>query len=292
MSEDEGRNVLADELARKGYIRTTAVEGAFRAVPRHLFIPEAAPDLAYRDEAVSVETPEGMAESSASQPSIVAKMLEQSGVESGDRVLEVGTATGYNAALLSRLTGEEGRVVTVEINESLALRARRSLSAAGFSRVEVVCADGSSGHPEEAPYDRIIVTTGAPDIALAWREQLAPGGRLVLPLELWPGLQVCIAFEPSGDHLASVAAAWCGFLRMGGELAGAEEEIERPDERPVDEASLEARLRVLRDVHLVSGSPFPEWFRMRAYRRDSAPVPDSEELVIEKKLSRLALDQL
>lgn len=291
MSVNDGRDALTDELARKGYIRTAAVERAFRAVPRHLFVPEVDLDHAYRDEVLPIETPNCAVASSASQPAIVAEMLEQLGTEPGDRVLEVGTATGYNAALLAYLVGESGSVVTAEINESLARRARRSLAAAGYSCVEVLNADGASGYPECAPYDRIIVTAGAPDIAPAWREQLAAGGRLVVPLELWPGLQVCVAFEPAKDHLASVAAAWCGFLRMGGEFAGSEEEVERPDERPAFEVSLESRLRGLRDASLASGLPFPEWFRMRAYPRGSA-APDSEELVIEKRWSRLVLDQL
>lgn len=248
------------------------------------------PEQAYLNEVVSIETPDGVAESSASQPAIVAEMLEQLDTEPRDRVLEVGTATGYNAALLAHLVGEEGRVVTVEINEYLVRRARRSLDAAGLGRVEVAHADGGLGYPEGAPYHRIVVTTGASDISPAWREQLAPGGRLVLPLEIWPGLQMCVAFEPAGDHLTSVTAAWCGFLRMGGEFAASEEE--RPKERPGSEASLEARLRGLRDASLASGLPFPEWFRMRAYPQGSTSVPDSEELVIEKKWSRLVLDQL
>lgn len=291
MSVDDSKNVLADELARKGYIRTAAVEEAFRAAPRHLFIPEVEPDHAYRDEVIPIETPNSTVASSASQPAIVAEMLEQLGAKPGDRVLEVGAATGYNAALLAHLVGESGSVVTVEINESLAQRARRNLAASGYDRVEVLNTDGGLGCAAGAPYDRIIVTAGAPDIAPAWREQLAPEGRLVLPLELWPGLQVCVAFEPAKDHLASVAAAWCGFLRMGGELAGPGE-AECPDERPVSETSLESRLRGLRDASLASGLPFPEWFRMRAYARDSVPLPDSEELVIEKRLSRIVLDQL
>lgn len=293
MSVSDGRNVLADELGRKGYVRTASVERAFRAVPRHLFIPEVDPDRAYRDEVVPIEVPGGTVASSASQPAIVAQMLEQLGIEPGDRVLEVGAATGYNAALMAHLVGEGGHVVTVEIDQSLARRARESLAAAGYARVEVIHADGGLGHPEGAPYDRIIVTTGAPDIAPAWRDQLAPEGRLVLPLELWPGLQVCAAFEPAEGHLASVAAVWCGFLRMSGEFADQDEaEVERPDQRAVSGTALEARLRGLRDVSLASGLPFPEWFRMRAYPRESGCVPDSEELIIEKRWSRLVLDQL
>lgn len=283
---------MTEELVRKGYVRTASVEAAFRAVPRHLFVPEVAPGRAYYDEVVPIETPGGAAASSASQPAIVAQMLEQLGVEPGGRVLEVGAATGYNAALMAHLVGEEGHVVTVEIEETLAQRARESLVEAGFGSVEVMHADGGMGHAERAPYDRIIVTAAAPDIAPSWREQLTTGGRLVLPLELWPGLQVCAAFEPAGDHLVSVSGAWCGFLCMGGEFAAPEETVERSGERTASGTTLEARLRGLRDASLASGLPFPEWFRMRAYPRESGYVPDSEELIVEKRWSWIALDQL
>lgn len=303
MSNNAGRNGLVDELKRRGHIRTVSVEAAFGAVSRHLFIPEVTLERAYRDEVVPIEVlPGGEVASSASQPAIVAQMLEQLSIVPGDRVLEVGAATGYNAALMAHLVGEEGHVVTVEIDGSLARRARESLAAAGYEHVEVVHGDGGLGHPAGAPYDRIILTTGAPDIAPAWRKQLAPEGRLVLPLELWSGLQVCVAFEPAEDylgreHLVSVAAAWCGFLRMGGEFAAPESdpeeaEVERPDEGTVSETAIEARLRGLRDASLASGLPFPEWFRMRAYPRELGYVLDSEELIIEKRWSRLVLDQL
>lgn len=298
VSADEKRNALTDELKLKGAIRTAPVEVAFRAVPRHLFVPEVDPERAYRDEMIPIEVPCGEAASSASQPAIVAQMLEQLELAPGQSILEVGAATGYNAALMAHLVGEEGHVVTVEIDEALALRARESLAAVGSEHVEVVHGDGGLGHPEQAPYDRLIVTTGAADIAPAWREQLAPGERLVLPLELWPGLQVCAAFEPAEDdlgrnYLQSVAATWCGFLRMGGEFAGPEEgEAERPRKEAVSGTGLEARLRGLRDASLATGLPFPEWFRMRAYPRELGSVPDSDELVVEKGWSRIALDQL
>lgn len=185
--------------------------------------------------------------------------------------------------------------MTVEINEPLAHRARESLAAAGFGKVEVINADGGLGYPEKAPYDRIAITTGAPDIVPVWREQLAYDGRLVLPLELWPGLQVCVAFEPAGDHLESAAAEWCGFLRMGDKFAAPEDsEVERPGEgeRAVPRTALEARLRELRDASLATGLPFPEWFRMRAYPQGTGSVPNSEELIVEKKWSRIVFDQL
>lgn len=306
---EDHRHTLADELLRKGAILTAPVKAAFRYVPRHLFVPEVDPDRAYRDEVIPIEAP-GSAEevaSSASQPAVVARMLEQLAIEPGDRILEVGTATGYNAALMAYLVGEGGRVVTVELAEALAHRARGSLAAVlekGFGPVEVVHADGARGYPEQAPYDRIVVTVAAPDIAPAWRQQLAPGGRLAMPLELWTGLQVCVAFEPAEDrlgreHLASVAGAWCGFLSMGGELAQPQftDQSESlgylSEERADSRIAFEARLRGLRAASLATGLPFPEWLRIRAYPRELDYTLDSEEdLILEKDFSRLVLDQL
>lgn len=293
---------MTDELISRGSILTSSVEAAFRAVPRHLFIPEVGPGRAYRNEVVPIGTPQrGERASSASQPSIVAWMLEGLRVQPGERVLEVGSGSGYNAALLAHLVGEEGRVVTVELEAGLAHRARKSLARAGFGGVEVIHADGGLGHPGGAPYDRIVVTAAAPDIAPAWREQLTPAGRLALPLELWPGLQVCAAFEPAEDylgrdHLLSVAGEWCGFLPMGGESADSENtESERPDKRrgSTDSATaLEARLRGLRAASLATGLPFPEWLRIRAYRRELDYALGSEEVIVEKSWSRLVLEQL
>ncbi len=290
MSAHNGRNTLADELQRRGHIRTSSVESAFRTVPRHLFVPEVAPDQAYRDEVVPITVPGKANASSASQPAIVAQMLEQLELSPGQRVLEIGTASGYNAALMAHIVDEEGQVVTVEIEGTLTQRARERLDAAGFGRVEVVHADGGLGYPDEAPYDRIIVTAGSWDIAPAWREQLNSSGRLTLPLEVWPSLQVCVAFKPekdaSGDHLASVAAQWCGFLRLRGEFAGPESGPGEPEvELPIEE-----RLRVLRDESQASGRPFPEWLRIRAYPRGSGYIPSPEELVVEKRWSRLIFD--
>lgn len=295
MSVEGSRNILVDGLVRKGVIRSAPVESAFRNVARHLFAPEVEPDVAYRDEVIPIEVPGKEGASSVSQPAIVATMLEQLQLESGHRVLEVGAGSGYNAALMAHMVGKKGRVVTVEIEEALARRAREHLGAAGFGRVEVVHGDGGLGHPEEAPYDRIVLTAGAPDIAPAWREQLGSGGRLVLPLELRPGLQVCVAFEPvkdsAGDHLQSVAARWCGFVSLRGGFAAAEPSPEDPEiERPAEGSALEQKLHALREVSLASGLFFPEGLRIRVYPRRANYTPLSQESVIDKEWSTLVLD--
>lgn len=215
----ELRDLLVDRLVAGGRIRSRPVEEAFRAVPRHLFLPGTETPQAYADQAIPTRwAGDGRPVSSSSQPSIMAVMLEQLGVEAGQRVLEIGAGTGYNAALLAHLTGVTGAVVTVDIDAEVAGSARGRLDAAGLTRVLVACADGASGWAAGAPYDRIIVTASARDLAPAWCDQLGGGGRLVLPLSL-RGVQQSVAFGRRGDHLASLSAVPCGFMPLEGALA-------------------------------------------------------------------------
>lgn len=125
----------------------------------------------------------GTAVSSAYSPNLVAEMLELLAVEPESRVLEIGAATGINAALLAEL-GQTGHVTTIEIDDDLADGARRSLDRAGYPRVDVICCDDDLGQPGGEPYDRIVVTAGAWDIPAAWWQQVAPGGRIVVPVRL------------------------------------------------------------------------------------------------------------
>lgn len=186
-SADAGvlRGKMVDWLLSWGGIRSVAVEAAMRAVPRHLFVPETPLKQAYgRDSVVTHRDAAGVAISSASGPGAVAGMLDQLSVRPGHRVFEVGAGTGYNAACLAELAGPSGLVTTVDIGAEMVADARRGLAAAGYGRVRVVHGDGAEGCSDDAPYDRIIVTAGAWEVMPAWREQLAPGGRLVLPLRI------------------------------------------------------------------------------------------------------------
>ena len=212
---------LVEELKRRGWIRTPRVEAAFRAVPRHLFVPGVPLDDVYRDQPIPTKrSASGEFVSSSSQPAIMAIMLEQLGLAPGHRVLEIGAGTGYNAALMAHIVGDTGQVVTVDIDEDLVAGAREHLLAAGCDAVvRVVCGDGGFGHPDVALYDRIILTVGAWDIVPAWREQLKPDGRLVLPLSI-EGSQLCVAFEPRSDHLESVSVEDGGFMMLRGAFAG------------------------------------------------------------------------
>ena len=209
---------LVDGLVARGAITDGRVEAALRTVPRHLFLPSLAPADVYRDHAIATKWIDGEAVSSSSQPQIMATMLQQLDVAPGHRVLEIGAGTGYNAALLAHLVGEAGEVVTLDVDDDIVESARAHLAMAGCDRVRVVRADGAFGFAEGAPWDRIILTVGAWDLAPAWGEQLRPDGRLVLPLTLGGG-QRSVAFTPATDHLVSVVLRDCMFMRLRGALA-------------------------------------------------------------------------
>jgi protein-L-isoaspartate(D-aspartate) O-methyltransferase len=215
------RQELVDKLKANELIGTPSVEAAFRGVLRHLFVPIWPIEAVYSDRALPTKVnDDGTWLSSSSQPAIMAIMLEQLGLETGDAVLEIGAGTGYNAALMAHIVGATGRVVTVDIEQDLVTAARENLSAGGFENVAAISADGGYGFPEDAPYDRIILTVGAPDILPAWVEQLKPGGRLVLPLAVTTG-QWSIAFERVGDHLVGLSVRACGFMLLRGAFAEA-----------------------------------------------------------------------
>lgn len=217
--------VLVDKLKAAGHIWSPGVEAAFRAVPRHVFLPGVSVEAVYRDEAIPTKHLDGEVVSSSSQPKIMAVMLEQLGLEPGHRVLEVGAGTGYNAALMAHIVGDAGQVITVDIDEDIVENARAHLAEAGFGRVQVTCGDGGFGYAGGAPYDRIILTVGAWDIAPAWREQLRTGGRLVLPLSL-RGAQRSAAFELSDGHLTSVSVKNCIFMPLRGAFANPETHVQ------------------------------------------------------------------
>jgi protein-L-isoaspartate(D-aspartate) O-methyltransferase len=249
---DAARTRMVDDLRDSGRLTSPEVEAAFRAVPRHVFLPEVAGAEAYQDRAFVIKTSDrGAPVSSSSQPAMMAIMLEQLQLGHGDQVLEVGTGTGYNAAVMARLVGERGSVVTVDIAEDLVARARANLAAARAGDVIVVCGDGGFGAPDYAPYDKIIVTAGAWDIAPAWLAQLRPGGRLVLPLSVRGG-QLSVAFERGDRCWRSRSVSPCGFIPMTGAFRSPERYlpvgpqsgmyVRTDDGRPVDTEALHAAL--------------------------------------------------
>lgn len=227
MGEDESwalRMRMVDGLVAGGRIRTAAVERAFRVVPRHVFLPDLPLEQAYQDEAVATKWQDGVAVSSASQPAMMAIMLEQLEPRPGHRVLEVGAGTGYNAALLAELVDPGGAVAAVDIDDDLVLGAADHLRSAGAGAVTLATRDGALGYPELAPYDRIMLTVGSWDVQPAWWRQLAPGGRLLLPLSVH-GSQLSVALDlvdGPEPRLCSVSVRSCAFVRLRGAGAGPE----------------------------------------------------------------------
>jgi protein-L-isoaspartate(D-aspartate) O-methyltransferase len=200
--------MVREQLIARG-IRSLRVLEAMRLVPRHLFVPAEEIDLAYADGPLPIGHWQTI-----SQPYIVALMTELLDLHPGDRVLEVGTGSGYQTAILSKLAGE---VHTVELLPDLAEHARSRLSELHCSNVHVHTGDGSLGWPQAAPYDKVLVTACAPQVPQPLLDQLADPGRLVLPvggrasqvLEIWShrGMAfthqsgIAVAFVPlRGEH--------------------------------------------------------------------------------------------
>ncbi|MFW5898823.1 MAG: protein-L-isoaspartate O-methyltransferase [Candidatus Saliniplasma sp.] len=177
MSYERDRSKLVKRLKRHGYIESEEVEQAMSEVPRHLFVPENVRSRAY------VDSPQPIGQGQTiSAPHMVAMMVENLDLKKGQKVLEVGGGRGYHAAVIAEIVGKEGKVITMELLKSLADEAENVLKAAGYEHVDVVAGDGSSGYQKEAPYDRISVACGAPDIPPPLLDQLKVGGKMLIPV--------------------------------------------------------------------------------------------------------------
>jgi protein-L-isoaspartate(D-aspartate) O-methyltransferase len=173
----EENEELIEHLKSLGALKSKTLEEAIRKFPRHKFIPKLLRQVAYDDMPLRIDGSQTI-----SQPLVVAIMTEALEIKWGNKVLEVGTGSGWQAALLSYLVGDKGRVYTIEILEELFNMARENLREAGARNVNPMLGDGSIGFDEEAPFDRIIVTAAAPKIPEALIEQLKPNGILVAPV--------------------------------------------------------------------------------------------------------------
>jgi protein-L-isoaspartate(D-aspartate) O-methyltransferase len=214
----ELRAALVAQLRAEGKIASAAVEAACLTVARERFLPEDTPletAYAYDSSVITKRDEHGTALSSVSAAYIQARMLEQANLQPGMTVLEIGSG-GLNAALIAEIVGDQGRVVTVDIDPDVTDRAAKLLDENGYgNRVRVMVADAENGVPDEGPFDAIIVTVGAWDIAPAWLRQLAPDGTLVLPLVM-NGVTRTLGFRRNGDHLVSTSVEVAGFVAMQG----------------------------------------------------------------------------
>lgn len=206
------RNEMVDEqLAGRGLNDERVLE-AMRAVPRHLFVPKQQEKWAYEDSPLPIGYGQTI-----SQPYIVAYMTEQLELKSGDRVLEIGTGSGYQAAVLAELVEE---VYSIEIVPELAEQAANNLARAGYKKVQTRQGDGYQGWPEAAPFDAIIITAAAESIPAPLVEQLAPGGKLIMPKGPVGGYQELILAEKVGDTVKTrslLPVRFVPFTREGDE---------------------------------------------------------------------------
>lgn len=195
------------QLRRRG-IADERVLAAMEAVPRHEFVPPDQQGRAYADSALPIG--EGQ---TISQPWIVAAICQALRLSGSERVLEIGSGSGYSAAVLSRLAAA---VVGVERHPSLAAGARRALDRIGIENVELLVGDGSRGMPERAPFEAIAVHATAPAPPRSLLGQLADGGRLVVPIAT-DSVDLLTAFERRGDELRSEEIGPCRFVPLIGE---------------------------------------------------------------------------
>ncbi|MFQ6091016.1 MAG: methyltransferase domain-containing protein [Candidatus Bipolaricaulia bacterium] len=231
-----------DELKERGAIKSKQIERAFRRVERHRLLewlylegdegkfeyagkrfarrdfdlqdPDPALlEVIYSDRALltRLDPP-----SSTSQPTLVAEMLE---FGRGMNVLEIGAGTGYNAALMQEIVGDGGHITTIDIQEEVVEQTRRLLEAAGYDKIEIIAKDGAFGHPENAPYDRIVATVGCPDISFRWAEQLTNDGFMLIPLQHGgEGFDPLVRIWKEDGRLIGKFVGSSGFMSIGGEL--------------------------------------------------------------------------
>lgn len=198
--------MVREQIEERG-VRDPRVLAALRKVPRHRFVPAESQTLAYRDHPLPIGYGQTI-----SQPYIVALMSELAEVEPGESVLEVGTGSGYQAAVLAEMGA---RVASVEIVEPLAEQAAALLRELGYERVEVRSGDGYHGWPEKAPFDAIVVTAAPPEIPEPLKEQLALGGRLVAPIG--SRLQELVVLTRTPEGLLERRVLPVRFVPMTGE---------------------------------------------------------------------------
>jgi protein-L-isoaspartate(D-aspartate) O-methyltransferase len=184
------RALVAEQIEARGG-RSPAVLRALAAVPRERFVPPAESLRAYDDSPLPIG-----AGQTISQPFVVALMAAAAELTGSERVLEIGTGSGYGAAVLAELALE---VYTIERRAELAEEARRRLVAEGYARVRVRAGDGTLGWPEAAPFDAIVVTAGGPSAPPSLLAQLRPGGRLVMPIGASPSVQSLVRMRRAAD---------------------------------------------------------------------------------------------
>jgi protein-L-isoaspartate(D-aspartate) O-methyltransferase len=253
--------MVEDQIAARG-VRSEAVLGALRKVAREAFLPERLREFAYEDSPLPIA-----AGQTISQPYIVALMTEALDLKGGERVLEIGTGSGYAAAVLAEIAAE---VYTVERIGQLAAKAASTLEALGYRNVHVVHADGTLGWAAAAPYDAIIVAAGGPEVPASLKEQLKVGGRLVIPIGSDPRAQELVRVtRTSSDEFATEDIADVRFVPLVGKEGWA------PEELPVPAGARPARRRP------------PEADAVRAIAASAEPFDSIGDAALDPLLERI-----
>jgi protein-L-isoaspartate(D-aspartate) O-methyltransferase len=211
MRENERRELVLG-LRDSGYVTDDAVLEAMARVPRHEFLPPPMAPLAYQDTPLPIGQGQTI-----SAPHMVGMMLQALDLRPGMKVLEIGTGSGYHAALVAELVRPNGRVYTIERIEALGLEARERLERLGYDDViEVIIADGTAGLEEHAPYDRIFVAAAGPRVPEPLRQQLADGGLLMVPVG-GRTVQDLVLVSRSGDRFTERSMGSVIFVPLIGE---------------------------------------------------------------------------
>ncbi len=205
----EQREKLVKKLKIEGYIKTENVEKAFLETQRENFIPDQKKNYAYAD--TPLEIGQGQ---TISAPHMVAIMCEALDIKEGQKIMEIGAGSGYHAAIISKLIGEKGHLYTIERFPVLAEKANENLEKTNIKNATVIVGDGSQGHKERAPYDRIYVTCASPGIPPPLIEQLKDHGKLLIPV----GQTVCELqlIEKVGDKTKISDLGGCVFVPLVG----------------------------------------------------------------------------
>ena len=213
---------LVNYLKERGFLVTKSVEKAFLEVRRHYFTPEIwefgengkwtryklnykSPDedllrKIYKDTSLNLMVEDGKVITTSSQPAVMAVMMEGVGLDKGDRVMEIGTGSGYNIGVMSKVVGNSGIAVSIEVNPGVYGFAKENLERAGIRNVHLWLGDGTFGLEKYAPYDKIVVTAATPVISDNWIAQMRIGGKLVLPLVV-RGLEILVFMEKKEEGI-------------------------------------------------------------------------------------------
>jgi protein-L-isoaspartate(D-aspartate) O-methyltransferase len=205
----EREHMVRKQIEARGIDNPQVLE-AMRGVPRHRFVPENMASMAHADRPLPIGQ-----DQTISQPYIVAYMTQCLRLRGGERVLEIGTGLGYQAAVLSRIASE---VYSIERFPDLADRAREILASLGYDNVSITCGDGTKGWPEKAPFDGIIATASGPRVPDSLKEQLRMGGRIVMPVGSYRmGQNIVRLTKGSGDRFQEENLLGVAFVPMVGE---------------------------------------------------------------------------